>query len=112
MSDTHMIRDNVHNQSHTALFQLLCELLELLLRANFGIEARVVSYVVTVQAAGTRHHKGRGVTVGNPQVLQVVQQSRCLGEGEKAVQLQTVGGTRNISWISLSSFWHSWHSLL
>jgi hypothetical protein len=82
-----MVRDNVHNQSHTALFQLLCELLELLLRTNFGIEARVVSHIVTVHAAGTRHKKGRGITIGDPQVLQIVQQSRCLGKGESTVQL-------------------------
>ena len=80
-----MVRDNVHNQSHTALFQLLCEMLELFLRTDFRIETRGVCHVVAVQTSWTRHQKGRGITIGNPQVLQIVQQRRCLSKGEKAV---------------------------
>ena len=105
-----MVRDDVHNQAHTSLFQLLSEMLELFLRADFRIESRGVGHVIAVQAAGTRHHKRRGITIGNPQVLQIVQQSRCLGEGEMTAQLQAVGRTRNVLRFSLGSFRHSWHS--
>ena len=53
------------------LLQALGEGSELLLRADFGIEAGVVGYVVSVHAAGMSHQKRRGVAVGDSEVVQI-----------------------------------------
>ena len=77
--------------------QALGEFSELFLRTDFGIEASMVGDVVAVHAAGMSHQKRGGVTVRDPQIVQIRNHCGCLGKGKTQIELETISRTRDIS---------------
>ena len=75
----------------------LGEFSKLFLRTNFGIEASMVGDIVAVHAAGMGHQERGGITVCDPQIVQIRNHSSCLGKGKTQIELQTIGRTRDIS---------------
>ena len=68
---------------------------EVALGAELGVQAVVVDDVVAVHAARPRGQDRRRVNVGDPQVVEVINQRGCVTKGKVLVELQTVRGARD-----------------
>jgi len=85
-----MIGNYIDDEAHTQFLQALSEYRELLLRPDLGIEASVIGDVVSMHAAGMSHQKWGGVTVGDPQIMQVRNHSGCLSKGKTQIELEAI----------------------
>jgi hypothetical protein len=90
MGDAHVIGNDIDDQAHIQSLQTLSENRELLLRPDLGIEASVIGDVVSMHAAGMSHEERRGVTVGDPQIVQIRNYSGCLGECKTQIELEAI----------------------
>ena len=91
-----MIGDDVQDVSHTVLAQRGHELFEIFCAADLGIQQVVIDDVVTMRAPRAGSKIRRGITVSDSQGGQIRNQSGRIGEGEVAVELQTIRGQRNL----------------
>ena len=83
--DAHVVGDDVHDEAHAALLQRRRQRVQVAVRADLGVQARMVDDVVAVHAAGPRDQEGRGVDVRDAQGVQVVDQRGCIAEVEALV---------------------------
>jgi hypothetical protein len=103
MGDAHVIRHYINHQAHGLLFQALGEGSEFFCGADFRIETSVVGNVVPVHAPGMSHQKWRGVTVGDTEVMKIVNDRGSLTESEGQIQLEAVSGAGDVGRFSRSS---------
>ncbi len=71
------------------------ERVEVALGPELGVEPAVVDDVVAVRAPGPRRQEGRGVEVGHPQRVEVVDQRGGVAKVKVFVELQPVGADGN-----------------
>src|SRR5262245_27917273 len=81
--------------THSAIAQGSDPIPVVLLGPEILIEFRGVGDVVAVWAARHRREIRRSVAVADPEALQIVDDGVGVGEREGAVELQTIGRSRN-----------------
>src|SRR5580704_12554279 len=89
--DADVVGDDVDDVSHVVGPQGAHEALELLGRADLGVEAVVIDHVVAVRAAGAGAEVGRAVHVADAERGQVRHHRDGVAERETGVELQAVG---------------------
>src|SRR5271166_1222995 len=91
-ADAHMVWDKIEDQPHAVRMQRVEKRAEVGLRADFRIEPVVIDDVVAVRRARTRLHDRRSVDMADAQRREVRHQLRRIGEGEPAMELQSISG--------------------
>ena len=91
----HVVGHEVEQQPHAVVMQLFGELLELLVGADFGVDAHGVGDVVAVRTAAPGLEPGRGVEVADAELVEVRDQVAAVYEPEPLVKLQAVSGERD-----------------
>jgi hypothetical protein len=93
--DGHVVRHEVEHQVQASRRRVAGQRLELLARAELGVEARVVHDVVAVRAARAGRQHRRQVAAARSERRQVRQQGARAGERQVRAELQAVRAGRN-----------------
>ena len=61
MMDSHVIRDEIENESHIGLGERLAQAPQSLFSAELRVNGGMIDHVIAVRAAGARFEKRRGI---------------------------------------------------
>ncbi len=94
--DAHVVRHEIEDVPHAVARAARRQALEVRGAADLRVERVVVDDVVAVRAAGARAKVRRAVQVADAERGQVGHERGGIGEGEAGVELQAIGGARDL----------------
>ncbi len=93
-ADSHVVGHNIQHLAHAVILELIYQLLQLFIAADFRIELVVVSNVITMLAAGSGLEDGRGINVRDAQRMQISDKTARILKAKAGVKLQAIRGER------------------
>jgi hypothetical protein len=90
IGDTHVVRYNVDDNAHTELLRSAGEHAKSVCATDFGIDSRVIDYVIAMPATRSRLGYGRSVAVAYAEPVEVLYYGSRVNECEIVGQLETI----------------------